>query len=342
MLRTALNALSPAGGRARLSVLVLHRVLPGPDPLYPEALDAARFHEVCGWMKSMFNVLALDDAVRRLQRGALPERAAAITFDDGYADNLHVALPVLRGAGLPATVFITTGFLDGGCMWNDVVIESFRRTTHSRAVLADLLPQLPEEGRFELANPLQRRHAIETTIKSVKYLEPTQRLAVVQELARRLAVTPPTDLMLTSAEVPALRAGGLQVGAHTVSHPILTRLKAEDMRREIQESKAGLERILNEPVTLFAYPNGRPGDDYDEQAVAAVRELGFEAAFTTVNGAAHAGTDPLQIPRFTPWDRTRLRFGLRMLSTLWASRPGGAAPGAAQPVLAAAPQDGGR
>jgi hypothetical protein len=76
---------------------------------------------------------------------------------------------------------------------------------------------------------------------------------------------------------------------------------------------------LGERVGLFAYPNGKPGEDYDERAVALARDLGFDAAVTTARGAASARTDPYQIPRFTPWDHTAWRFGMRMVGNLWAS-----------------------
>jgi peptidoglycan/xylan/chitin deacetylase (PgdA/CDA1 family) len=165
-------------------------------------------------------------------------------------------------------------------------------------------------------------------ISAVKYLEPSHRLRVAHAVASTLRASPPDNLMLTSGGVAALHRAGMQVGAHTVSHPILTSLPPDVVRQEMQGSKSQLEQLIGAPVTLFAYPNGRPGDDYDEHAVATARQVGFEAAFTTVRGAAHRGTDPFQIPRFTPWDRTPLRFGLRMLQTLWASRQGGAAPGA--------------
>ena len=118
--------LSPAGVDARLSVFIFHRVLPEPDRLFPGEVDARRFDQICGWVKSWFNVLPLDSAVALLRDGKLPERAACITFDDGYADNYHVALPILQRHGLTATFFIATGFLDGGCMWNDTIIESVR------------------------------------------------------------------------------------------------------------------------------------------------------------------------------------------------------------------------
>ena len=113
-LAALIRYLSPSGTRARLSILIFHRVLPEPDPLAPELPDRVRFEQILQWLKSWLNVLPLDQAVRRLSTGTLPERAASITFDDGYADNCTVALPLLLKHGLPATFFIATGFLDGG------------------------------------------------------------------------------------------------------------------------------------------------------------------------------------------------------------------------------------
>jgi hypothetical protein len=78
-----------------------------------------------------------------------------------------------------------------------------------------------------------------------------------------------------------------------------------------------LEQLLGERVGLFAYPNGKPGTDYSPESVQIVRELGFDAAVSTTWGAARSGTDPFQIPRFTPWDRSKLRFGARFAGNLW-------------------------
>lgn len=322
MVKPILDIASPAGARARLSVLVFHRVLPAADPLYPEAMDAARFTELCRWVQSMFCTLPLDDAVRRLRNGSLPRRALAITFDDGYADNLHVAMPILRGLGLPATFFIATGFLDGGCMWNDRVIESFRRSTLPCIDLRDLLGA--DSAPFALDSTLQRRIALEAVIAKIKYLPVERREALVQEIAQRSGAAVPGDLMLTSAQVRQMHQGGMQIGAHTVSHPILANLSAAAARQEMSDSKQFLERLLAEQVSLFAYPNGQPGEDFNAESVAIAQALGFEAAVTTARGAANRQTDCFQIPRFTPWDRSRLRFGVRMLGTLWSSRRGAA------------------
>ena len=112
MIRTAAHLLSPGGARARLSVLIFHRVFAQPDPLAPSEPDLPRFEHLLRWVSRWFQVLPLDEAVARLAAGTLPPRAAAITFDDGYADNAEVALPALQRAGLPATFFIATGFHD--------------------------------------------------------------------------------------------------------------------------------------------------------------------------------------------------------------------------------------
>lgn len=313
MIKGLLTLGSPARLRARLSVLIFHRVLPQQDPLFPDEVHADNFNTLCGWMKRWFNVLPLDQAAEQLREGTLPARAAAISFDDGYADNHDVALPLLIRHGLPCTFFISTGFIDGGRMWNDTIIETFRRTRVDSLDLGDLLPDL---GQVHCADLQQRRVAIHRVIGSVKYLEPARRQQLVDELARRAQVDLPTDLMMTPTQLRALRGAGMQMGAHTISHPILARLPLAEAQHEVREGKRQLERILGERVSLFAYPNGKPGEDYRSETVELVRESGFEAAFSTAWGVATARSDPMQLPRFTPWDRTPGRFALRMLHNM--------------------------
>ncbi len=316
-LRPAFAALSPAGAGARLSVLIFHRVHARTDELFPGEPDARRFDELCGWLKDWFHVLPADEAVKRLAAGRLPRRAACITFDDGYADNHDVALPILARHGLPAAFFIATGFLEGGRMFNDTVIELVRRSPLDTLPLEglDLGPEVP--ARLPLGNTAQRHAAIGTLIGAVKYLAPAERLALTQALQRRAQVDRlPDDLMMSADQVRALRRAGMQVGAHTVSHPILARLDDDDARAEIANGKAQLEAILGERVTLFAYPNGRPGTDYVERTVALAREAGFEAAFSTAWGSARADSDRFQLPRFTPWDAGGFKFGLRLVANL--------------------------
>lgn len=314
LLRPVLGLLSPAGRRARLSVLIFHRVLHEPDALLPGEMHAQRFDQLCGWLVDWFNVLPLDEAVRRLRDGCLPARAAAITFDDGYADNHDVALPILQRHGLSATFFIATGFLDGGRMWNDTVIEAVRR---ARAPTINVgAGAIADVARLELGSVAQRQEAIALLLGAIKYLEPERREAAVGAVAAAAAVDLPQGLMMSSDQVRGLRRAGMQIGAHTVSHPILARLPAEEVRKEVVDSKHALEELLQERVALFAYPNGKPHQDYGREAVDIVRHCGFDAALSTAWGSARRNNDPLQLPRFTPWDRHRARFGLRMLRNL--------------------------
>ena len=311
LLKAFFHLMSPAGARARLSVLIFHRVLPEPDPLFPDEMHARRFDVLCGWLTSWFKVLPLDEAVARLKAGTLPARAVCITFDDGYADNHHVALPILRRHGLVATFFIATGFLDGGRMWNDTVIEAIRACKMPELDLSSL-----GLGRHALHSVGERRAAIAAIIDQIKYRPVGERITATEQVARLSQVEPPDDLMMTSREVKAMRQAGMQIGAHTVSHPILARLNRDEARQEILTSKNFLERLLGEPVSVFAYPNGKPGEDYTPQSVQVVRELGFDAAVSTSWGTSGARDDEFQIRRFTPWDLGRLRFAARMLANL--------------------------
>jgi len=278
-------------------------------------MDRERFDSVCAWLSTWFNVLALDEAVARLQRGALPERALAITFDDGYADNHDIALPVLQAHGLCATFFVATGFLDGGRMWNDTVIESVRGCTQPTLALGDL--GLPGIDVLPIETVVSRRNAIDALLGAIKYLPLAQRQAAVEGLAERANAALPTTLMMTSAQVRALAGAGMEIGAHTVSHPILARLDEDTALQELRRSKAALEDLLGHPVRSFAYPNGRPGRDYLPRDVLLARQAGFELAVSTAHGAARAGDDVFQLPRFTPWDRQRWAFGARMAKNLY-------------------------
>ena len=307
LLRLLLDALAPAGPGAPLSVLIFHRVRPAIDPLFPGEPDAARFEQQLRWVKDWFRVLPLPEAVKGLREGSLPARPLCITFDDGYADNATLALPILRRLGLTATFFIATGYLNGGRMWNDTIIEAVRAATGPDLNLSDL-----GLGTFVVEGSAAKRAAIEAILTRLKHLPVAERQRKTDAIADRVGAGLPCDLMLTDRQVRELRDAGMAIGAHTVTHPILAKLDDAPAREEILESKRHLERLLGHPVSLFAYPNGKPVQDYTATHVAMARELGFDAALSTAPGAGRRGCDLFQIPRFTPWDRTSSRYGLRL------------------------------
>lgn len=306
LMQVALRAVGGGRAAARLSILIFHRVLPQPDDIFPDEMHAARFEQVCAWLKAWFNVLPLDVAVQCMKTGVLPSRACCITFDDGYADNLEIATPILKKHGLSATFFIATGFLGGGRMWNDTVIESIRHCA---------LPalSLPAIGEFTFNTQADRRRAVDAILGKLKYLAPNQRLVAAEEIAVAAQVTPSNALMMTPDQVREMSALGMQIGAHTVNHPILAKIALSEAEQEMRSSRDYLKDLLGAPIGLFAFPNGKPGQDYLPEHADLARELGFDAAVSTAWGVARAGTDPFQLPRFTPWDRSKFGFGLRLL-----------------------------
>jgi peptidoglycan/xylan/chitin deacetylase (PgdA/CDA1 family) len=309
LLRGLGGFMAPGGKNASLLVLIYHRVLETPDPLLETEPDIARFSAEMDLVRSVANVLPLAEAAERLARGDLPPRALCVTFDDGYVNNRTVAAPILKARGVPATVFVATGFIDTGRMWNDTVIESVRYAGE----YLDL--RSLELGEYRLTDTASRRRAFEEILRTLKHRDPEARLRKVEEIAAHVGLPAPRNVMMNEQQIRELPDFGIEVGAHTVMHPILKAIAPDVAKREILESKHTLESILGRQVTLFAYPNGRPNRDYEAVHVEQVRDAGFAAAVSTAWGAANRSTDRFQIPRMLPWDRTPLRFGARLLRT---------------------------
>ena len=118
---------------------------------------------------------------------------------------------------------------------------------------------------------------------------------------------------MSPAQVKHLHDAGMEVGGHTVNHPMLKLLDDRQAREEIVGGKRQLEEITGAPVTLFAYPVGKPGRDYGRRDVELVREAGFRAAVSTVGGVASRGSDLFQLPRFLPWDPNPRKLAVHLL-----------------------------
>jgi peptidoglycan/xylan/chitin deacetylase (PgdA/CDA1 family) len=204
-----------------------------------------------------------------LVEGRQADRSVAVTFDDGYADNLSEALPLAARQGIPLTVFIAAGpVLDGeGFWWDQLAARSApaeRERLHSR------LKGLPAE---------ERRRALE-----------------------QIGTAPADDdagRPLTPEELHSLAAQpGVEIGAHTVSHPCLAALSVDEQRHEMLHSRERLEGALGRPVPFLAYPFGKPGD-VSAETVRLARDAGFQAAFTTIPGRIVPSSPRLALPRLT-------------------------------------------
>jgi peptidoglycan/xylan/chitin deacetylase (PgdA/CDA1 family) len=313
--RASMTALSGLGG-ARLPILIFHRVLPRPDVLFPQEMHAERFDRLMRLVAGSMRSWTLGEGAQRLFTGCLPPRSVVITFDDGYADNESVALPILQRHGLKATFFVSTGFLGDGLMWNDAIIECIRRC---RSDSIDL--QAWGLGRPDLADQQQRRAVLEALLPRVKYQTLSERQVALEAL-HRSAGRPelPRDLMMSRDQVRHLCEAGMEVGAHTVHHPILQQEPDAIAQRELEEGRAHLQAITGTDVDVLAYPNGKPGDDYRGRHVAMAHQAGFRFAVSTSAGVAHAGSDPLQLPRFTPWDQSPARWMARLVLSMRQTR----------------------
>jgi peptidoglycan/xylan/chitin deacetylase (PgdA/CDA1 family) len=297
-------------GEQTLFVITYHRILPKPNPMLESEPDVAEFRWQMEVLARCFNVLSLSQALKLLDAGRLPPRAVCVTFDDGYRSVHDLALPVLKEFGLPATVFVTSGFLDGGTMWNDRIITAVQSMKADRLDMGEF-----GLGLLPLGSVDDRKASSLRLIEGAKYLPPRERSRLVEHL-EALVGEPARGLMLTPEMVVSLDRNGVEIGAHTVTHPILTSLDGNSARAEIVGSKEYLEQLLGKPVPLFAYPNGKVGIDFDASHISILRENGFAAAFTTAVGAITRKQDRFQLPRSRPWDRTPFLFGMRLLRWL--------------------------
>lgn len=318
-LRPVVRLFERVTGPSRLQILIFHRVLPAADQLFSGVPDARRFRTLLRHLKSMYRIAPLGEALELLRQGRLPSGTVALTFDDGYEDNYSVALPILAEEGVPATIFIATRFLDGGRMFNDTVWESFRETANDGIDL-DFLGL----GQIPLRTWADRRATAARVIDAIKYLEIEERESAAMRVAEAAGVSLRTDLMMTSDQVARLPQDLITVGAHTHSHPILTRLAPSEARSDVELGRTRLEALCGRPIDLFAYPNGKPGQDYDRTHVDMVRDLGFTAALTTSPGTHTGSADFHQIPRFTPWREDYPRFAAMMLANSLSLDPQGA------------------
>lgn len=291
-----------------LSILIYRRVLAQADPLFPDTVDATRFELHLRQLRRWCHVLPLGQAVRRLQERSLPSRTVCITFDGGYADHAGVALPLLQRYSMPATFFVASGFLDGGYSWVDAVVELVRKAAGPRLDLS-----CSGLGAYDVACNVRRRAVIDLLLAALSTLPPVERLTRVRSMARCI-----TPTMLSSDQLIALHRAGMEIGAHTVTQQALATLSNAEARAEIANSRARLEEIVQAPVRLFSYPEGKPGADFEKRHANMLRSAGFDAAVTTAPGAARHASDPFELPRFMPQDRSRSGFLLRLGSNLLA------------------------
>jgi peptidoglycan/xylan/chitin deacetylase (PgdA/CDA1 family) len=301
-------------GDAVGAVLVYHRVAErSSDPLRlnvtPQRL--AQHLEV---LRTDYRPAPLAELTDALVDGGLVDRSVAVTFDDGYAGVLHWAQPLLENAMIPATAFITAGFLGGD---REFWWEELDSLLPSDGAVPPTLEIEAAGTRFSWKEPGRLRRRLRRTsrrlqlyvelFRAVRRLDPADRRFFLDEIAAATGLERtlrPDHRPLTPAELRELGSQSLiEIGAHTVSHPVLSTLSASEQRDEIVRSKELLEELLGQRVESFAYPHGGPLD-YTHESVLAARQAGFARACANVPALVRDGVDPFQLPRFIvgDWD----------------------------------------
>ena len=243
-----------------------------------------------------------------LAQGMLPPRAVSITFDDGYRDNHDLALPLLKRHGLSATFYVTSGYLNGGLIFHDVLVETIR---HAGTGLLDL--GLEGAAALPISDTASRVNAIQQLMGTVKYLQPAARQQFSDRLLDTLGAKAPRWLMMSDEQVRSMSRQGMGIGGHTTHHVILSKLNREHARDEIVSNRDALSGLIDKPLTSFAYPNGKPQTDYDSSHVDLVREAGYRNAVSTLTAVGTKQANVHELPRFVLNETTPIGVILRML-----------------------------
>ena len=287
-------------------ILIYHRVTELASDPWGLAVAPDRFAEQVEALARVRRIVPLGDLVRLLREGVrsdvpVDRPLAAITFDDGYHDACTAARPILERLDCPATVFVATGLIGTTReFWWDELARIILETPKLPQVLATTFDgrrrvwQVPDgadgHGRGRLCRQLRRRLRDLPPARIDEHLAQLCQWAGLERSAR------PEHRAMTGEEVASLAGGPLSVGAHTVGHPSLPRLRAADQRAEIEQSRKTCEALTGAPVEHFAYPFGH----YDRTSVEVVRAAGFHSSCATSEGVVRPWTDPQRLPRISP------------------------------------------
>lgn len=309
MLKPLFNVMS----RGKLTILQFHKVPHLTHPLDCSDLDLGGFERVLKSALALFNILPLEDAVLALRAGNLPPRAACITFDDGYAEWLGGVVPMLEQHNAHATFFITSGQFSGQPLWNERILYAVNSLPEGALplTLGSRLKGIP------VATQEQKQSAVQHLQQVLKYCQPLEREQLLQSLESVAGCTLGQVPVLSAENLRHIHAKGFGIGAHSVTHPILSQCTAQEACREIYESREELQGLIGGPVKAFAYPNGLSGQDFGPEHIEMVRRAGFTTAVTTHRGAATSNSSVFQLPRFSPWGPSPNRMAFQFARNLW-------------------------
>jgi peptidoglycan/xylan/chitin deacetylase (PgdA/CDA1 family) len=291
---TALRTVAPNRG---LAILRYHAICGAEGYSYADpqiCVTPENFERHVAYLTSRYRIVRLEEAVPALKAGTLPPNAVAITFDDGYADNLAAAR-ILARHGATATFYITAGALaDGEPFWPAELRQVMRVLRGDRIALE----AGGERFEFDVSTPSARDVALRRLTKLFKL----RTIPVREELRRQLRAQcgerqETRRVMLTWDEVREMHALGMTIGSHTMTHPNLPSAGLDAARAELRTARERLEAEINAPVTMFSYPNGGAERYVTPELKTVVRDTGYAAATTSTNALAGRDSDVYALER---------------------------------------------
>jgi peptidoglycan/xylan/chitin deacetylase (PgdA/CDA1 family) len=312
-------------------ILMYHRVVVTDVDPWSMAVTPESFDAHLDVLSHDAHLVRLSDLAEFAGTAELPPRSVALTFDDGYADNMEAAAPIMERYGAPATLFLVTGRKADAVFWWDELERILLQP-------GDLPPVLEWEfegtrRRISLGNDAVYSNADAHRHRGWRAFEdkpPTNRHRIFVKLYPRLKTMPEDERAarldtlrnwaglgadgreqyrrLSENSIRELARGGrMELGSHTVTHPVLSALPEETQRREIENSKRWLDNITGRGVNGFAYPHGSP-DTYTPRTVELVREAGYSYACVAHPGLIHASVNRFKLPRIEVRDLSKDRF----------------------------------
>lgn len=289
------NAFAPFRflNRDKLLVLVYHRF--SVDSAIGRT-SAAVFRRHLDYLLRHYKIISLTEAVNRLVRGEeLSASEAVITIDDGYHDFYDIAFPIIREYKIPATVYAVTGFVEGRCwIWTDIARHILLSTSKNDLEI-EINGKRIAESFSEEASRLAAAGAVNHMLKKLPDEEKDRELERFAEMMRvKVPERPPVGFSsFTWDQAREMAAHGIEIGSHTVTHPILTNVESRRLETELGRSKATVQAEIGIDSVHFCYPNGNVSAKVRD----AVETAGYASAVSTEIDLCSGSSDPYLVPR---------------------------------------------
>ena len=314
-LRKIKNKFKQLIGRQEQSAVILmyHRVAEVDSSPYQVSVSANHFLQQMEVLRSITCPISLIELKDAIKQKKIPKNSVVVTFDDGYSDNYSRAFPILNKLQIPATIFITSSY-----------VGSQREYWWDELERILILPEkLPDKSPFMVGgqtldlnfarfNKEQRIHLLRGIHGLLKSCRPGDRNSILNALLLMGGLSElgrDAYLPMTADEIVTLsRSGIIDIGAHTLTHPVLSTLNREEQQIEIVDSIRAVEKIIDKPVETFAYPFGS-ANDIDKFSLEIVSSTGIQAAVTTTPGKVNPESSLFSLPRVAvgDWDRETFR-----------------------------------